>query len=109
VAPPRVAESAVAFECELFQTIDLGAPGHATLVLGRILRIHAYRAVLAPGSGTIDAAALQPVTRLGGSTYGALGDVFDIVRPVWANERGEIEGTLPALSSDGAEDQAPKL
>lgn len=37
VAPPRIAQSPVAFECETFQLIPIG---HHTMVLGRVLAAH---------------------------------------------------------------------
>ncbi len=49
VAPPRIAESPVAFECERYQTVEL--PHERHLVIGRILAMH------------IDAAAMENIER----------------------------------------------
>ena len=68
VAPPRVAESPIAFECRLFQLVELGrGPGSSTLVLGEAVHLHVDDRVLR--DGRIDPALLAPVARLGGPTY----------------------------------------
>src|SRR5690606_28764684 len=43
VAPPRVAESPIAFECETMQVIrtNPGAVGGGNIVLGRVVYVHA--------------------------------------------------------------------
>ncbi|MCP5284711.1 MAG: flavin reductase family protein [Burkholderiaceae bacterium] len=68
VAPPRVAESPVAFECRLTQMIRLqGADGTAVdtwLTLGEVVAVHIDRALLV--DGLYDTAAAQPVLRGGG-------------------------------------------
>ncbi|KAI5115010.1 hypothetical protein M0805_005028, partial [Coniferiporia weirii] len=81
VKPPRVRESAVSLECELYHFLDIPAPDApdgppaTTLVVGRIRRVHVRRAVLAaapdaePGTDTdsvqVDPARLRAVSRLG--------------------------------------------
>ncbi|KAI5115004.1 hypothetical protein M0805_005286, partial [Coniferiporia weirii] len=81
VKPPRVRESAVSLECELYHFLDIPAPDAPdgppanTLVVGRIRRVHVRRAVLAaapdaePGTDTdsvqVDPARLRAVSRLG--------------------------------------------
>ena len=68
VAPPRVAESPVAFECRLTQMIRLqGADGNAVdtwLTLGEVVAVHIDRALLV--DGVYDTAAAHPVLRGGG-------------------------------------------
>ncbi len=84
VAPPRVGESPVAFECKLSQLIRLqGADGQAVdtwLVLGEVVRIHIARALLT--DGIYDTAAGQPILRGGGpADYFGLGEKFLMRRP----------------------------
>lgn len=68
VAPPRVAESPVAFECRLTQMIRLqGADGTAVdtwLTLGEVVAVHIDRHLLV--DGIYDTAAARPVMRGGG-------------------------------------------
>ena len=68
VAPPRVAESPVAFECRLTQMIRLqGADGTAVdtwLTLGEVVAVHIDRHLLV--DGIYDTAAARPVLRGGG-------------------------------------------
>lgn len=82
VAPPRVAESPVHFECEVAHIwrVREGADA-SSVVFGRILHIHVEDRLL---DGTrVDAAALKPLARLGGPTYAKLSDVFTLERPIY--------------------------
>lgn len=68
VAPPRVAESPVAFECRLTQLIRLqdaaGDPIDAWLTLGEVVMVHIDKAMLV--DGVYDTLAAQPILRGGG-------------------------------------------
>jgi flavin reductase (DIM6/NTAB) family NADH-FMN oxidoreductase RutF len=84
VAPPRVGESPVAFECKLSQLIQLqgadGTPVDTWLVLGEVVQIHIARHLLK--DGIYDTAAAEPVLRGGGpADYFALGEKFLMRRP----------------------------
>lgn len=84
VAPPRVGESPVAFECKLSQLIRLqGADGQAVdtwLVLGEVVQVHIARTLLK--DGIYDTAAGQPILRGGGpADYFGLGEKFLMRRP----------------------------
>lgn len=80
IAPPRIAESPVAFECELFQTIAL--PGRRDLVLGRIVMMHIDdSAMLDVARHYVDTPALKLVGRMhGGGWYAKTGDRFEVKR-----------------------------
>jgi flavin reductase (DIM6/NTAB) family NADH-FMN oxidoreductase RutF len=68
VKPPRIAESPINFECELFQFVPLGeGEGSATLVLGRAVHLHVADGIMR--DGRIDADLLRPVARMGGPFY----------------------------------------
>ena len=77
VAPPRVAESPVAIEC-----VSEGERsfGRSTMVFGRVVHLSVWASVLAP-DGLPDVRLLDPVSRLGREEWGALGEVFSLVRP----------------------------
>lgn len=86
VAPPRVAESPVAFECRLTQLIRLtdaeGAPVDAWLTLGEVVRVHIDQALLV--DGVYDTAAAEPILRGGGpADYFGISeaDKFQMRRP----------------------------
>lgn len=76
VAPPRVADSPAALECELERIVEVG---DSFLVLGRVVNVavsdNVYNDQRRP-----DAQLLNPVARLGGSQWSALGDIFSIRR-----------------------------
>lgn len=81
VSPPRVAASAAAFECELYQAIALGTgPGGANLVIGRILTMHVDDKLL-DQQGNLDAARLNTIGRMGGDEYVRTSDRFTLSRP----------------------------
>lgn len=82
VAPPRVAESPIHFECELAHVYRVREGEDASsVVFGRIVHIHAADELL---DGTrIDAAKLKPLARLGGPNYAGLGEIFMLERPTY--------------------------
>jgi flavin reductase (DIM6/NTAB) family NADH-FMN oxidoreductase RutF len=79
VAPPRVGESPIAYECRTMQVLRLspGESGGANLVLGEILRIHVDDRLIDEG-WHIDPAALDAVGRMGGFGYCHTRDRFDL-------------------------------
>ncbi|KAG8888037.1 hypothetical protein FRB99_004163 [Tulasnella sp. 403] len=109
VAPPRVKESAFSMECELYQSIPLvhpnsDKPATGTLILGLIKLIHVRNDILvdpstssdtagsAPRAFSVDPAKLRAVSRMGGITYGRIGEGFEIPRPVWEQVKDTYEG-----------------
>ena len=83
VAPPRVAESPVAFECKYWRTIDLpgtdGGPGNHAIVLGQVVGIHIDDAALV--DGRVDVTKLRPIARLGYHDYAVIDEVFELGGP----------------------------
>ena len=73
---PAVAQSKVRFECVLDQAVDLP---NTDLLIGRIVRIHVDEAIYE--NGRINAALLKPVSRLAGTNYAKLGELFSLKRP----------------------------
>ncbi len=75
VAPPRVAESPVSFECKVTQVLQLqradGAQVETWLVLGEVVAVHIDRRILV--DGVYDTAAARPILRGGGPA-----DYFEI-------------------------------
>lgn len=64
VAPPRVAGAAAAFECRLYDSLEVY---DNTVVLGDVVRVHVDGALLSDGA--VDAAAVDAVGRMGGPYY----------------------------------------
>lgn len=79
IRAPRVAESPVHFECVAVDLVERPGGAETTLVLGRVLRFHVARRVLV--DGVVDPRQLDPVARLGGDLYAALGEPFPLPRP----------------------------
>lgn len=81
VSPPRVAESAMQMECKLSQTVTVGdgGPGSSTLVIGEI--IYAHIASECYEKGRVDFSKYRTVGRLGGLSYGLIGETFTLAVP----------------------------
>ncbi|USQ80144.1 flavin reductase family protein [Ornithinimicrobium faecis] len=76
VAPPRVAGSPASIECTLHSTVEVG---DSVIILGLVQAITVQERVL---SGRhVDAALLDPLSRLGGPQWGTLGEIRSLRRP----------------------------
>lgn len=81
VKPPRVAAAKAHFECVSRQFVPIGK---SMLVIGEIVHLHIASEVWR--DGRVRPELLDPVGRLGGSLYSALGEVFSRPPPT-INER----------------------
>ncbi|WP_049971565.1 flavin reductase family protein [Haladaptatus cibarius] len=76
VDAPRVAKTPVAFECSLYEMVDIGA---STMVLGEVEWVHIDDAVTTDGK--LDVEKIDAVGRLSGSLYATTDDRFSLERP----------------------------
>jgi flavin reductase (DIM6/NTAB) family NADH-FMN oxidoreductase RutF len=83
VRPPRVGEAKAHLECELMQIVD---DRNTHIVLGRIVHAHVDPSVWK--DGRVDPRLLDPICRLSGSGYAALGELYSVQRPQWKNVAG---------------------
>lgn len=93
VAPPRIAESPVALECETFQLIPVG---RHVIILGKVLGVHVRDdCVLDPVRCHVDTPKLGLVGRMGGrGWYARTTDLFEVPRisvQQWAERRDAAE------------------
>ena len=80
VAPPRIADSPVAFECRTLSSVVTGP--HQTVVIGRVLAVHIDdRYLLDAARAHIDTPALDLVARSYGSDYVRSHDTFQLAPP----------------------------
>jgi flavin reductase (DIM6/NTAB) family NADH-FMN oxidoreductase RutF len=80
VKPPRVEESAVSFECKVYQILDFSSPPHGgSLVIGEIVSIHIDEKHLK--DGRLDPNSLDLIGRMGGNQYCRTTDRFEMMRP----------------------------
>ncbi|WP_150270071.1 flavin reductase family protein [Paenibacillus tepidiphilus] len=75
---PRVQECKVAMECRLVQSIELGS---SDLLIGEVVGFHIADELI--HGGRIDVKKLKPVSRLAGSSYALIGEIFDLERPLY--------------------------
>jgi len=78
VGAPRVALSPVQMECRLSHIVPLGKGGN-TLYIGEVVVFHLANRVY--DGRHVDSVAIDPVARLGGPFYAALGEIFKLKRP----------------------------
>lgn len=78
VAPPRVAAAPYALECRL---VALHPSGRSTLVVGEVLCMAVRESILV--DGRISSRLVDPVSRLGGHEWAALGERYSIRRIPW--------------------------
>jgi len=84
VAPPRIAESPVAFECRLHTSVETGP--NQVVVIGQVTTVHIEdRFLLDPVRAHVDTDALDLVARSFGAGYIRSHDTFQLARPTWAN------------------------
>jgi len=83
VAPPRVKEAPVQFECKVNDIIALGQDGGAgNLVICEVTRLHIDEAIL-DEHGAIDASRIDTVARMGGNWYSrARNGMFEVEKPL---------------------------
>lgn len=81
ITVPGILESKVRFECTLQHSLELGE-NHSTetdLLIGQVVRFHVDEAIY--NNGKINPQKLGAVSRLAGSDYAKIGEVFSIERP----------------------------
>jgi flavin reductase (DIM6/NTAB) family NADH-FMN oxidoreductase RutF len=83
IAPPRIADSPVAFECRSLSSVVTGPC--QTVVIGRVLAVHIEDRYLKNADRAhVDTDALDLVARSFGSEYIRSHDRFELPRPTWA-------------------------
>jgi len=105
VRPPRVKEAPAAFECRLWQVIDLpgvkeGSQSTYSVIIGRVVGIYIDDKYVK--DGRVDTGAMRPIARLGYMDYGVINpeNVFTINRPEVSPD-GKIVNARPEGGWDG--------
>jgi flavin reductase (DIM6/NTAB) family NADH-FMN oxidoreductase RutF len=92
VKPPRVAEAPISFEAKVVDIQQIGQTQNF-MVAGEIVRVHLAERVMT--NNRIDPNKLRPLTRLSGSQFARLGEVFSMERPKYqqllANGTGPLD------------------
>lgn len=77
VAPPRIAEAPVAFECRLWETLETDS---RQIFIGRVLRLHARDGLIDTERWRVRLQDYFPVGRFGASFYVTTRDRFSLER-----------------------------
>mgnify|MGYP001050641738 CR=1 FL=1 len=80
VAPPRVKESPIAFECRTVTVVatNPGAPAGGNIVIGQVVNVHVQDDALVDERYRVDPERLAAIGRMAGITYCTTKDRFDI-------------------------------
>ncbi|MFD2442671.1 flavin reductase family protein [Bacillus sp. CGMCC 1.16607] len=81
VAVPGVKEAKIRMECILEHSLELGgleSPG-CDLIIGKVIQFHIDNDIYE--NGRIDPSRLAAVSRLAGTNYAKIGEIFSIERP----------------------------
>ena len=81
IKPMRVKESKISFECEMVHHyfLENHKNGGACIIIGRIVMMHYDESILLENY-KINMETYKPVSRLAGSNYSKIGEVFSIKR-----------------------------
>ncbi|KGR77289.1 flavin reductase family protein [Ureibacillus sinduriensis] len=82
ISVPGIRESKVRMECKLVKAIPLDSEGGSLcdLLIGQVIQFHLNEEIYEE-NGRINAEILNPVSRLAGSEYAEIGELFSIIRP----------------------------
>lgn len=81
VKPFRVKEAPIHFECKLFGNLEIGKGiGGSHAIFGEVIMAHFDESLIQ--NNKIDAKKLAPVSRLAGTNWSKLGEIFSLERPV---------------------------
>jgi flavin reductase (DIM6/NTAB) family NADH-FMN oxidoreductase RutF len=82
IKTPGVKEASIRMECVVEKILPLGGTEKepaCDLIIGKVVKYHIREGVLS--EGRIDANLLRPVSRLAGTQYEKLGEIFKLKRP----------------------------
>lgn len=88
VAPPRVEESPIQFECRYHMTVRLpgnGAMGTVDIIIGEVIGVHIKEAFIG-ADGKLDMPKIRPLARMGYFDYTSVESVFEML-PDYADKK----------------------
>jgi flavin reductase (DIM6/NTAB) family NADH-FMN oxidoreductase RutF len=103
VAPPSVEESPAAFECRVFQIVDLGEPDAPTnsLIIARVSYVHVAKALVLNEHYGIDAGEADLVGRMGADLWSTTRDRFSLRRPTIEESHEGVDAIPVEVNAPG--------
>jgi flavin reductase (DIM6/NTAB) family NADH-FMN oxidoreductase RutF len=98
VRPPRVAEARAHLEARVTQVVPVADDDGTVanhVIFARVVHLHVDDALFAPPH-RVDPRGLDPVARLAGIAYAALGETFELPRPTAPTRSGPSDADAPA-------------
>ncbi len=90
VAPGRIAEAPVSFECRRVVSLELGPL--RSVVVGEVVWLHARDGIVDPDTLRVNTERYAPVGRLFANLYTRTHDHFELVRPTYPEWLAQREG-----------------
>lgn len=83
VKSPRVRESPIHLECELYNSMEVGNGGYgsATIIVGKVVYMHIDESLY--HNGKLDTTSITTISRLGNMSYGYAEHKFEYDRDTW--------------------------
>ncbi|CAF1572797.1 unnamed protein product [Didymodactylos carnosus] len=83
VKAPRVKESPIHIECELYNSMEVGDGkyGSATIIVGKVVYMHIDESLYE--NGMLNTKSITTISRLGNMSYGYAEHKFDIEKDTW--------------------------
>lgn len=84
VKSPRVKESPIHLECELYNSMEVGDGnyGSATIIVGKVLYMHIDETLYE--NGKLNTTSVTTISRLGNMSYGYAEHKFDYDKEAWS-------------------------
>jgi flavin reductase (DIM6/NTAB) family NADH-FMN oxidoreductase RutF len=84
VKSPRVKESPIHFECELYNSMEVGDGnyGSATIIVGKVVYMHIDPTLYQ--NQKLDTTSITTISRLGNMSYGYAENKFDYEKGAWS-------------------------
>ena len=94
VKPSLVGESPVNMECEVFKIVEMdNKPLSGAIVIGKVVRVHIREDMFDAEKNVVKEDGYNLISRLGGSGYAPIREIFEMSRPMLMPEGDPVKGS----------------